>query len=145
MAALKTQLVEDMKNAMRAHDTVKLGVVRYLLSEIKNFEIDNGEQDDAGIIKIIAREVKKVKDALVDFEKAGREDLVSAENAKIVVMESYLPQQLADEELQKIVDSVASSSDKKDFGTVMKAVMAQVQGKADGGRVSAMVKKVLGS
>lgn len=143
MSQLRTQLTEDMKNAMRARDMLRLGVIRFLLSEIKNFEIDNGEQDDAGIIKIIAREVKKVKDALIDFEKTGREDLVKEETAKLEIMESYLPKQLSDEELKTIVSEVAAASEKKDFGTVMKAVMAKVQGQADGGRVSAVVKEVL--
>jgi uncharacterized protein YqeY len=143
MSTLKTKLIEDMKTAMRAHDTVKLGVVRFILSELKNFEIDNGEQDDAGVTKVIAREVKKTKDAIVDFEKGGRQDIVEEEKAKIVIMESYLPSQLGDEELRKIVQEVVSSSDTKEFGLVMKAVMAKVQGQADGSRVSAMVKQAL--
>jgi uncharacterized protein len=71
MSALKTQLTEDMKNAMRAHDSLKLNTIRFMLAAIKNFEIDNGEQDDAGIHKIVAKEVKKMKDAMVDFEKGA--------------------------------------------------------------------------
>ncbi len=143
MSQLKAQLTEDMKQAMKAHDSMKLNTVRFLLSEIKNWEIDNGPQEDDGVIKVIAREVKKLKDALTDFEKAGRTDLVDEEKQKLTVMESYLPQQLSDGELQKIVEEVVASSDKKDFGTIMKAVMARAQGKADGGRVSAMVKTAL--
>jgi len=143
MSPLKAQLYEDMKTAMKAHDTQKLGVVRYLISEVKNFEIDNGEQDDAGVQKIIAREVKKMKDAIADFQRGGRQDLVDEESAKIVLMESYLPQQMSDEDLQKIVSEVAATASDKNFGMVMKQVMAQVQGKADGNRVSAMVKQVL--
>ncbi len=143
MSQLKTQLVEDMKTAMRAHDSVRLGVIRFMLSEIKNFEIDNGEQDDAGIQKIIAREIKKVKDANVEFEKGGRQDLVDQETEKIGMMEVYLPKQMSDEDLQKIVTEVVAESDKKDFGNVMRAVMAKVQGLADGNRVSAMVKQAL--
>jgi uncharacterized protein len=145
MSALKLQLVEDMKTAMRAHDTVKLGVVRYLLSEIKNFEIDNGEQDDAGVQKVIAREVKKMKDALEDFKKADRQDIVDEETVKIAVMESYLPQQMSQEELEKIVKETVEAATDKNFGNVMKAAMAKVQGQADGGRVSALVKQFLNS
>jgi uncharacterized protein YqeY len=145
MSALKNQLIEDMKTAMRARDALKLGVVRFLLSEIKNFEIDNGEQDDAGVQKIIAREVKKVKDALGDFERGGRQDLVDEEKAKIVIMETYLPQQMSDEELEGIVQKVVSGlAGEKNFGLVMKAVMAETNGQADGKKVSEMVKKVLG-
>src|SRR5258708_1207964 len=141
MSALKTQLTEDMKNAMRAHESAKLGVIRFLLSELKNFEIDNGEQDDAGVLKVIARELKKIKDALGDFEKAGRQDLVDEEKVKIAVMESYLPKQISDEDLMAVVKEVLASTDDKNFGNLMKAVMAKVQGQADGGRVSAMVKQ----
>jgi len=143
MSALKDQLFEDMKNAMRAHDTVKLGVVRYLISEVKNFEIDNGPQDDAGVLKVIAREVKKMKDALEEFKKADRQDIVEEETAKIAVMETYLPQQMGEADLEKIVKETVEGSEDKNFGNVMKAVMAKVQGQADGGRVSALVKKYL--
>ncbi len=141
MSALKTQLTEDMKNAMRAHDSARLGVIRFLLAELKNFEIDNGEQDDAGVLKVIARELKKIKDALGDFEKAGRQDLVDQEKLKIAVMESYLPKQMSDEELMAVVKEVLASTDDKNFGNLMKTVMAKVQGQADGGRVSAMLKQ----
>jgi uncharacterized protein YqeY len=142
-STLKTQLTEDMKNAMRAHDSVRLNVIRFLLSELKNWEIDNGEQANDGVEKVIAREVKKVKDALVDFQKAGRQDLVDEENVKIAIMEEYLPKQMEDEELRKIVQDVVNSAEQKDFGSLMKAVMVKVQGQADGGRVSAMVKQAL--
>ncbi len=144
-SALKNQLVEDMKTAMRARDSVKLGVVRYLLSEIKNWEIDNGEQEDEGVQKVIAREVKKMKDALEDFRKGGREDLVEEETVKIAIMESYLPQQMNDADLEAIVKKVVDAATDKNFGTLMKSVMSEVKGQADGSRVSAMVKKVLGA
>lgn len=144
MSPMKSQLYDDMKTAMRAHDTVKLGVVRYLLSEIKNFEIDNGEQDDEGVFKVISREVKKTKDALEDFKKADRQDIVEEENAKIVVMESYLPKQMSDADLEKIVQETVAAATDKNFGSLMKAVMAKVQGQADGSRVSALVKQALG-
>ncbi len=143
MSQLKDKLVEDMKTAMRAHDSVRLGVIRFILSELKNFEIDNGVQDDAGVQKVIAREIKKVKDSIVDFEKGNRPDLVEQESEKIGMMEVYLPKQMSDEELQQIVTSVVATAEKKDFGNVMKAVMTQVQGLADGNRVSAMVKQAL--
>jgi uncharacterized protein YqeY len=142
-SALKAQLVEDMKSAMRAHETLRLGVIRFILSELKNFEIDNGEQDDAGVLKVISREVKKVKDALVDFQRAGRQDLIDDETAKIAIMETYLPQQMSDADLQAVVQKVVAASAEKNFGLVMKAVMAEVGSGADGGRVSAAVKAAL--
>jgi uncharacterized protein YqeY len=144
-SALKNQLVEDMKTAMRARDSLRLGVIRYLLSEIKNWEIDNGEQPDEGVQKVIAREVKKMKDALEDFRKGGREDIVTEETAKIVIMESYLPQQMSDEEVEAIVKRVVEAATDKNFGMLMKAVMNETKGQADGSRVSAMVKEALGS
>lgn len=143
MSALKAQLTEDMKNAMRARDSVKLNTVRFLLSEIKNFEIDNGEQDDAGVTKVIAKEVKKMKDAMNDFANAGRQDLVDEETVKVQIMETYLPAQLSAEELEVVVKEVISEVDSSEFSVVMKATMAKVQGRADGGAVSAMVKKLL--
>ena len=84
-----------------------------------------------------------MKDANVEFEKGGRQDLVDEEKAKIVLMEEYLPKQMSDEELAQIVKEVVSSATDKNFGMIMKSVMAKVQGKADGGRVSAMVKQSL--
>ena len=145
MPTLKQQLTEDMKNAMRAHESLKLNTIRFLMAAVKNWEIDNGEQDDAGVQKIIAREVKKMNDALVDFKKAGREDLVAEEEEKLRVMEAYLPKQMDDAELEAIVKRVAATVEPKNMGSVMKAVMAEVQGKADGGKVSALVKQVLGT
>ena len=94
---LKQQLMEDMKSAMKAHDTVKLGAIRFLQAELRNVEIDHGEQDDAGIQKIVARQIKQMKDAISDYQKGDRQDLVDAEAAKITVLEAYLPQQMSDE------------------------------------------------
>lgn len=140
---IRLQLTEDMKNAMRARDSVKLTTIRFMISEIKNFEIDNGEQDDAGVQKVIAREVKKIKDAMVDFEKAGRQDLVDEETVKVAIMEAYLPKQMSDEELKAKVEAAISSLPDKNMGAAMKAAMAAVGGQADGGRVSALVKQLL--
>ncbi|NCO12088.1 MAG: aspartyl-tRNA amidotransferase [Candidatus Pacebacteria bacterium CG_4_10_14_3_um_filter_34_15] len=140
---LKDQLVEDMKQAMRSKDTVKLGVIRFLRSEIKNFEIDNGEQDDKGVVKIIASQTKKIKDALVDFRAAGREDLVSAEEAKVAILEAYLPQQMSDEDLRIVVAKIVDETEEKNMGKLIGAAVKAVEGKADGGRVSAMVKEKL--
>lgn len=140
---LQEKLLDDMKQAMRAKDMVKLGVIRFLRSEIKNFEIDNGELDDAGIQKVIATQVKKITDAVVEFKNAGREDLVKSEEEKLVFMKTYLPEQLSDTELEQIVTKVVDSSDEKNMGKLIGLVMKEVTGKADGGRVSAMVRSKL--
>lgn len=141
---LKAQLMEDMKNAMRSGDTVKRDTVRFLMAAVKNFEIDNGEQDDEGVQKVVAREVKKMNEAIIEFEKGDRQDLADADKAKVAVLQAYLPQQMSAEELDVIVKQTIDEAPDKNFGLVMKAVMAKVQGKADGGAVSAAVKKLLG-
>jgi len=135
--------MEDMKNAMRSGDSIKRDTVRFLMSAIKNFEIDNGAQPDEGILKIIAKEVKKMEDALVDFAKGDRQDLIDAEKPKIEILKNYLPKQLTAEELAATVKKVIEDLGKSDFGTTMKAVMAKVGTRADGGTVSAAVKKHL--
>ena len=140
---VKDQLIEDMKAAMRAHESVKLDAIRFLRSEIKNVEIDNGELDDAGVMKVIARQIKQMKDAIADYAKGDRQDLVEAEEAKVAVLEAYLPKQLSDEALSQIVDDVLGANAGANFGAVMGQVMKRVEGQADGGRVSAIIKAKL--
>lgn len=140
---LKEQLMEDMKNAMRAHETLKLDVIRMIRSEVKNFEIDNGEADDEKVQKIIKTMLKQQKDALLDFERAARQDLIDETKAKIEVFASYLPTELSDSELETIVAEVMATAPNKDFGPLMGQVMKKVGNRADGGRVTAMLKKAL--
>lgn len=142
---LQTQLMDDMKIAMRAHDSMTLNAIRYLLSQIKNVEIDNGTQDDAGIQDIIRKQVKQMKDALVDFQKGGREDIVAEEQQKIAIFEKYLPAQMSDEELTTIVVAVRSEHAELPLGQVIGLVKEKVQGKADGARVAAAVKQSFGA
>jgi uncharacterized protein YqeY len=139
------QLIDDMKQAMKAGDKVKLSVIRFLRSEIKNYEIDHGEQDDAGIEKIVAKQVKQVKESITEYKKAGRDDLVSQEEPKLKILEEYLPEQMLDEELQVVIDEVLSSMDSPEMGPAIGQVMRKVQGKADGGKVSVLVRQALAS
>lgn len=140
---LQEQLMEDMKQAMRDKNTVKLGVIRLLRSEIQNYKIDHGDQDDDGVQKIIASLVKKMKDAVVEFKNAGRDDLVTEEVEKIAIMETYLPKQLSDTELDAIVTKVVSQTEDKNMGKLIGAVMKEVAGKADGTRVSTLIRQKL--
>lgn len=140
---LKEQLMEDMKNAMRSHDSAKLDVVRMIRSEIKNHEIDHGEADDEAVQKIIKGMLKQQKDALGDFVKAARQDLIDETNAKIAVFTAYLPTELSDEELEKIVTETVSMASNKDFGPLMGQIMKKVGSRADGARVTAFLKKAL--
>lgn len=143
--SLSQQLIDEMKQAMKAGDKVKLSVIRFLRSEIKNYEIDHGEQDDAGIEKIVAKQVKQVKESITEYKKAGRDDLVSEEEPKLKILEEYLPEQMSDEELQVVIDEVLSTMDNPEIGPAIGKVMGKVQGKADGSKVSALVRQALAS
>ncbi|MDR0463113.1 MAG: GatB/YqeY domain-containing protein [Pseudomonadales bacterium] len=141
---IKQQLMEDMKTAMRAGDAVARDTIRFLMSEIKNVELDNGEQDDQGVQKIVASQVKKIKEGIEEFKKAGRDDLIVDEETKVTVLENYLPKQLSDAELEEAVKKVlAENADNTNKGQVIGLAMKAVDGQADGGRVSAMVNKLL--
>ena len=141
--SLKQTLMEEMKQAMKAHDSMKLNTVRLVISELKNFEIDNGEQDDAGVQKIISKLMKQWQDALTDFKTAGREDLITETEEKLAVLQNYLPTQMSEAELETIVKEVVAAAPVKTMGPVIGQVMQRVAGQADGGRVSAAVKAAL--
>ncbi|HYD35238.1 MAG TPA: GatB/YqeY domain-containing protein [Vitreimonas sp.] len=138
--SLKTQLTDDMKQAMRDRNSVKLNTIRFMLSELKNYEIDNGEQDDAGVQKLIAKQVKQMKDAMAEFQQGGREDLVAEEQAKVVFLEAYLPAQMSDADLEAIVKRVIEGASDKSMGAIMNQVRAEVGGAADGGKIAQIVK-----
>lgn len=146
--SLKDRLLEDMKIAMKEKDSIKKNTVQMVRSAVLQVEKDNKVTlDDDGIIEVIAKEVKKRKDSMPDFEKSGRQDLVDALKAEIDVLLGYLPQQLTEEELevlvkQAIADTGAASA--KDMGKIMQAVMPQVKGRADGKLINQIAKKILG-
>lgn len=140
---LKEQLMEDMKTAMKAHDSAKLDMVRMIRSEIKNYEIDNGEATDEAVQKLIKSMLKQQQDALLDFQKANREDLIAETEAKIVILNSYLPAQLSDEQLEQVIRDVLATATVKDFGPLMGQVMKRVGTQADGSRVTALLKQLL--
>lgn len=144
--ALKEQLEKEMKEAMKARDTFKLGVVRFLLAQIKNKEIDLRKSlTDEEIYKIIQTLVKQRKESIAFSEKAQRGDLVEKEKAELAILEGYLPKALTDEEIKAIINEVVKelNATKKDFGSVMKALMPRIAGRADGGKVNELVKQVL--
>ncbi len=142
--ALKTQLSEQMKTAMRAHDSLSLDALRYILSLIRNVEIDlKRDATDEEILSIITKEVKKRKDGIDQFEKAGRTDTVIEEKKKLDVILAFLPKQLSAEEVEKEVQAIISSLPVKDTPSAMREVMAKLKGKADGKMLSDAVKKAL--
>ena len=138
---IKDQLMEDMKAAMKAHDMEQLGTIRFLRSAIQNAQIDGAGDDDASLQKIIASQVKKTKEAIEEFNAAGREDLAKAEQAKIAVMKKYLPAQLSDEELKAIIAKVKAEVTTSNVGQLIGQVMKQVAGRADGARVKELVEE----
>lgn len=141
---LRQQISDSVKDAMRAHDTVKLSVYRYILSEIKNREIDvKHDLSDEEVTEILRREVKRRSEAIVQFEQGGRTDIAEQEKTELALIQSLLPQMMSQEEVEKIVDQVVANGD-TNFGSVMKTVMQQVKGKADGKLVSDVVKSKLG-
>ena len=146
--SLKERLLEDMKNAMKDKAVIKKNTVQMARAAILQVEKDNRiTLDDDGILDIIAKEVKKRRDVLPDFEKSGRQDLIDGLKAELDVLLQYLPQQLTEEELEVIVrqavqDTGATSA--KDMGRIMQLVLPQVKGRADGKMINGIVKKIIG-
>ena len=141
--ALQLQLTEEMKSALRAGDKLRLDVIRYLLAQIKNVEIDHGPQDDASIQRIIATQIKQSREAITDFERGHRADLVESEQAKIAVLQSYLPQQLSEAEVSAIIKTVITQHPDLGVGPLVGQVMQQVRGQAEGSLVSRLVQAEL--
>ncbi|WP_348704950.1 GatB/YqeY domain-containing protein [Acidovorax soli] len=145
--SLKDQITEDMKTAMRAKDTERLGTIRMLLAAVKQKEVDERvEVDDVALVGIVDKLIKQRKDAISQFTAAGRQDLADKESAELLVLEAYLPARLSVDEIDAAVAAIVAELGAKgpgDMGKVMGAVKAQLAGKADMGLVSTAVKKAL--
>ncbi len=140
---LRDEIQKSMISAMKAHDTVRLDALRYLWSLIKNAEIDaKRELEDNEVIKVTGTEVKKRKEAIELMKQGGRDDLALSEEDKLRVLQEFLPEQMSEEEVEKIVDEVLAGG-ASDFGRVMGQVMGRTAGKADGKVVSDIVRKKL--
>ncbi len=146
--SLKEQLLEELKNAMKDKDVLKKNTVQMVRAAILQIEKDNKiTLDDDGILEIIAKELKKRRDVLPEYEKSGRQDLIDGLNAEAEILLQYLPKQLTEEELEDIVKQAieeTGASSPKDMGKVMQAVMPKVKGRADGKMINVIAKKVLG-
>ena len=144
---LKERISDDMKNAIRAKDTARLGTIRLLQAAMKQKEVDERVTlDDAAVIAIVDKLIKQRKDSVAAFVQAGRQDLADIEQAEIGVLEVYLPQRLSADEITVAVKAIVASlgaSGPGDMGKVMGAVKAQLAGKADMALVSAAVKAAL--
>jgi uncharacterized protein YqeY len=145
---LKERLAADYKEALKAGDEIKKNTVSFARAAIKQQEIDGkNELDDAGVAAVLAKQVKMRKDALSDFEKAGRTDLLNAYNREIEILTGYMPKQLTAEEIERIVEETAAELgaqiDRRNMGKLMGAVMAKVRGLADGDAVRRVIEERL--
>ena len=145
---LKDRLTDDLKEAMKNKEQVRKSVVTLIRAGIKQCEVDTRQElTDEDIISLISKQLKQRKDALVDFDKANRTDLIEQTNQEIAILENYLPEQLDDVELKEIITKVVEevgATSMKDMGKVMAKTISLVQGRADGKRINAMVKQILG-
>lgn len=147
-AKLEEKLKADLKEAMLARDEKRVGVLRLLLSELNYAKIQKGDafRGTEDIIGVIHKAVKQRKESIDSFKKGGREDLASLEQAELEILQAYLPEQMSDEELTKIVDEAINktgATSMADMGKVIGLVLGAVGGKADGARVSGIVKERL--
>lgn len=145
--SLKEKLQEDLKSSMKNKDTIKKSVITMIRAAIKQYEVDNRiELSDEGIIDIISKQLKQRNDSLLEFEKAQRDDLIEETKSEIQVLKEYLPQQLSEEELEKIVkETIAQvgATSMKDMGKIMVAIKPKTAGRADGRKINELVKKNL--
>ncbi|RME68731.1 MAG: GatB/YqeY domain-containing protein [Nitrospirae bacterium] len=147
MSTLKERIESDLKEAMKASDTLRVSTLRLIKSAIKNKEIDKGGSlGDDEVIQVLSSLVKQRRESVEMYQKAGRKDLAEKEEAEIKIIQSYMPEQLSDEEIREIIAEAikqTGATSMKDMGKVMKTVMAKVKGRADGKKVNEMVRQAL--
>ena len=147
--SLKGRIQQDMKDAMRARDKPRLATVRLILAAIKQIEVDERiELDDARVTAVLDKMAKQRRESISQFEKANRDDLVAQETGELVLIQEYLPEQLSEDELNTVIEAAleqTGATSIKDMGKVMGQLKPRVQGRADMGAVSAMIKARLGN
>lgn len=146
-SALKLRITDDMKTAMRAKDAARLGVIRLILSELKQREVDERiSLDDTQVLAVLNKMIKQRRDSLEQFKAANRQDLVDQESFELGVLQAYLPAALSEAEVDQIIkEAIAASgaSSIKDMGALMTALRPKLQGRADMGEVSKKIKTLL--
>ena len=146
---LKEKLNYDLKDAMRSKDKIKLETIRSVRSAIKYAEIEAGHEcDDAGVLAVITKQAKQRRDSIAEFEKGKRADLVAQESAELAVLEQYLPAQLSEADITAKAAALIAQlgvTDAKGIGLVMKHLMADLQGQADGKIINQVVRQLLNS
>jgi uncharacterized protein YqeY len=145
---LKEQIIKDMTEAMKAKDELVLSTLRMLKAEIMKYEVSGKDMEvtDEVVTDLIKRSIKQRKEAIEGFEKGGNAEAAQKEKDEIVMLEKYMPEQMGEDEVKKIVQETIDqmSATQSDFGKVMGAVMGKVKGQADGGMVNKLVKELLG-
>jgi uncharacterized protein YqeY len=145
--SLKEQITDAMKTAMRAKEKERLGAIRLIQSEIKRIEVDERiEVDDARLLAILDKMVKQRRDSISQFEDAGRQELADKEQREIEIIQAFLPTPLNEQELAAMIDDAIATTgaeSMKDMGKVMGIIKPQIQGRADAGAVSGMIKAKL--
>lgn len=144
---LKDKLMEDLKASMKNKDSVRKNTITMIRAAIKQLELDQRKElEDDEVLEIISKQLKEKRNALEDFKKAERQDLIDLTEEEINILLEYLPKQLSDEELRQIVIKTLDelgAKDLKDMGKIMKSIMPKIKGKADGGRVNKIVREIL--
>ncbi|MFH1978783.1 MAG: GatB/YqeY domain-containing protein [Patescibacteria group bacterium] len=148
--SLKEKIKNDLTGSLKQREVLKTSVLKMLLASVLNAEIDQKKKDkglsDTEIERVIKTEAKKRQDAIEAYEKAGRTELAEKEKEELIILRTYLPEEMAEEEIEKIVKTSiekTKAESMQDFGNVMKEAMAKIAGRADGQTVSSIVKKLL--
>jgi len=147
MSGLKQRINDEVKSAMRSHNKERVGVLRVIMAALKQKEVDERiELDDTQVLTVLDKLAKQHRDSIAQFQGAGREDLVKKETGELQVVLEFMPAPLSDAEIEQYIResiSATGAADAKDMGKVMAQLKARVQGRADMGKVSGLVKKLL--
>jgi hypothetical protein len=146
--SLKDRILQDVKDAMRSKDKPRLATLRLITAAIKQQEVDERiELDDAQVLALLDKMCKQRRESISQFEKAGRDDLIAQEISELEIIQTYLPEQLGEDEIAALIDETMAATGAasiKDMGKVMGQLKPKLQGRADMGAVSAMIKAKLG-
>ena len=149
MMSLQEQISAALKDAMRARDEVKMSTLRLVLTAIKKREKEaRSLLEDQEVISVITTQIKQRRESIEQYRQAGREDLAQTEESELQILQGYMPEQVSEEEISNTLDEIIAevgAASMKDMGKVMKAAMAKLAGKAEGGAINAMVKEKLSS
>lgn len=144
---IKEQIMNDMKHYMKEKNEVALNAIRLLRADIKNAEIDKGKElSDEEVLQIVSSSIKKRKESIEMYKKGSRQDLVEKELAECKIIEKYLPEQLSDEEIRKVIIETIEEEEvqnRKNFGIIMKKVIGKVRNRAEGSKVNRLVKEII--